>query len=946
MFQQVAEKLFKNLFALQRDCCYRCWRSTIMRLGIHLVALAALLPSALLAQFTISGVTDKGTYNNTVTLTVTTQAGYDYNATLNWNPVAVGTPVVVNKPDFYELRVDATNQLTSAVTSEYRRFIVIATERGGTEWGLPPHTPFPVIQSSPAEFIGAHLRVLAPTHFPAGYEIPVIAWVADADEHAVRANGRLEATGQNSIQVKRGVGSGLLASNQTPGTLNYTPTIGGLTTNKPVQIETGTVWTNVSGVLSGTTTWPDQSRIRVTGHLTVPAGSTLNIGAGSIVLLTAGMNITNNGAVLINGSIEQPVVFMPNSRSQPWGGFFMRSSSGSVNATGAIFVGSGADPNGGAGHRSEQCLFLVDNSPSISLTDSAAIYLAGQFGHAFGGGTFRFTRFLLQGATTGGEYTGANFTVNDSAFIDFPDDSATFVDGDNDALYFVSGTHSFTNTLFGWTKDDGIDSGASGYGPLTYQSCWFEATFHEGNSLSGYKNVLSRNTVYFDCGQGIEDGYNAPTGRLDHCFFSMNKSGIRHGDNYPDIGNYDGRFLATNCISIYNHRDLFGFNWRSGSGWTNSYDRFWASNNWVSVLDTNYPNNTLWNPAADGWRLAAFGGRGRVGVGFGLRPGQTALGQFPDGVPVGLSIICTNEVSVAFEIDGTDGTHSTGVLTFPAGLTRRYISAPTNVGGILRIALKDSVNADVTGPPTLLFQNLPASPSTMLSPLNASWRYLDDGSEQGMAWRSNTFNDASWSNGAGRLGFGSDPAPLATTLRRFVQVGGANTTRQVTNFYFRRVITIPDPEQYAALQFRFQRDDGCVVYLNGAEMFRDAMPGGTITANTFASSTAGSAADALAFRTNVIPATNLLAGDNLIAVEVHQATATSSDIGWDMEVRGLPAARLNLLPFGTEAVLYWNGPGYFLEEADEVTGPWRPATTTNSPAGTPMTGTRFFRLKR
>ena len=138
------------------------WRFTNMRLGIHLLALAALLPQALLAQFTISGVTDKTTYNNTVTLTITTQAGYDYNATLNWQPIATGAPVIVNKPDFYELRVDATNQLTSAVTSAYRRFIVIATERGGTEWGLPPHTPFPVIQSSPSEFAGARLRVIAP----------------------------------------------------------------------------------------------------------------------------------------------------------------------------------------------------------------------------------------------------------------------------------------------------------------------------------------------------------------------------------------------------------------------------------------------------------------------------------------------------------------------------------------------------------------------------------------------------------------------------------------------------------------------------------------------------------------------------------------------------------------------------------------------------------------
>jgi len=931
-------------------------RFTDMKIALaRLLAAALILPHAVLAQITVTGVADKSTYNNTVTFTVATQAGYDYNATLNWQPIATGVPVTVS-PDFYELRVDATNQATSAVSSLYRRFIVVATERGGSEWGLPPHVPFPVIQSSPSEFVGARLRMLAPSSFPAGYEIPVVAWVVDEDNHAVRANGLLAATNQNSIQVKRGVGSGFLASNQPPGILNYTPSVGGLATNKSIELEPSTAWTDVSGVINGSTTWPAQSRIRVTAHMAVPAGSSLTIGAGTVVLLNPGVNITNNGAVIINGSVEQPVIFMPHSRSQPWGGFFMRTSSGSLNASGTIFIASGADPNGGAGHRSEQCLFLVDNSPTLTLTDSAAIHLAGQLGHAYNGGTFTFTRFLMQRATTGGEYTRSQFTVNDSAFIECPDDTANYIDGDNDGLYIIGGLHAFTNTLFGWTKDDGIDSGGTdssgSFARISYESCWFESIFHEGNSLSGYKNISYRNSVYLDCGQGIEDGYNAPTGRVDNCFFTMCQSGIRHGDNYPSIGNYDGRLTATNNISIYNHRDLFGFNWNSSGGWTNSHDRFFASNNLVSVLDSNYPNNSLWNPVTDGWRLAQLGGVGHPGIGFGIRSGQSSLSQFPEGIPVGLSRFSTNEVTVNYEIDGTDGTHAAGTLVFPAGLTRRFIPAPTNVNGVLRIALLNPANADVTGPPALLFQNLPpltnVPAAVVLSPLGASWKYLDDGSEQGTEWRSTNFNDGAWTAGPARLGFGSDPAPLATTLRRYVQLSGTNTSRQVTNFYFRRTIVVTNPAEFATLQFRHQRDDGCIVYLNGREMFRNNMAPGPVTANTFASGTAGSSADALQFRTNVLSATNLIIGTNIIAAEVHQATATSSDIGWEMELQGSPesgAPRVHIVLLGADAVLYWNGPGYILEEADIVTGPWQPAADS-SPSASPATGTRFFRLRK
>ena len=920
---------------------------------VRLFAVLALSPLLLSAQINVTGVADKTTYNTSATLTVGTMAGFDYNATLNWQPVAVGTPVVLNKPDFYELRVDATNQIGGAVTSLYRRFIVLSSERVGTEWGLPPHVPFPVIQSSSSEFTDARLRVLTPANFPTGYEIPVVAWVVDNDNHAVRANGVLAMGGQNSIQLKRGVGSGFLASNQAPGVLNYTPSIGGLATNKPITLESGTVWSNISGTLSGVTTWPAQARIRVTGHLAVPAGSALTIGAGAVVLLNSGVNITNNGAITINGTVDEPVVFTPNSRAQPWGGFFMRTATGSLNGTGVIFVASGADPSGGAGHRPEQCLFLVDSTPTISLTDSAAIYLAGQMGHAFAGGTFRFTRFLLQRATTGGEYTGANFTVNDSAFIEFPDDTVNFVDGDNDGLYFVSGSHVFTNTLFGWTKDDGIDSGGSGFGPLTYQSCWFEGTFHEGNSLSGFKNVLTRGTVYFDCGQGIEGGYDAPTSRVDNCFFTMNKSGLRHGDNYSTFSQYNGVMIGTNNISIYNHRDLFGFNWDNSNngGWTNNYERFFVSNNFVSALDTNYPNNTLWNPATDGWRLAAVGGVPRVGVGFGVR--SSALSQFPDGVPVGLSRHCTNEVTVGYEIDGTDGTHVTGTLVFPAGLTRRYIAAPTNVNGVLRIALVSPVNADVTGQGTLLFQNLPAptnSPAPVpLLPLASAWKYLDDGTDQGTAWRAASFNDSAWSNGTARLGFGADALPVATVIRQFVQTNGVNTARQITNYYFRRAVVVTNPADFATIQFRYQRDDGCIVYLNGAQIFTNNMGQPPYTANSFSASTISGAPALNTFWTNSIVTSNFVAGTNVVAVEVHQATATSSDIAWNLELSGVPAAlppRVNLVHFGNDAVLYWNDATFGLEEADVVTGPWRAAITRNSPSASAISSNRFFRLKK
>src|SRR6185436_17047393 len=146
--------------------------------------------------------------------------------------------------------------------------------------------------------------------------------------------------------------------------------------------------------------------------------------------------------------------------------------------------------------------------------------------------------------------------------------------------------------------------------------------------------------------------------------------------------------------------------------------------------------------------------------------------------------------------------HHTGTLVFPQGLTRRFIPVPTSATGILRVALSNPLNADVTGGAALLFQNVSGgggSSSTVLSPFGSVWKYKDDGSEQGTAWRSTNFNDSAWSSGPARLGFGPDQAPVSTTIRRFVQTNGVDTARQVTNYYFRRSMVLTNPAAYSTV---------------------------------------------------------------------------------------------------------------------------------------------------
>jgi hypothetical protein len=167
--------------------------------------------------------------------------------------------------------------------------------------------------------------------------------------------------------------------------------------------------------------------------------------------------------------------------------------------------------------------------------------------------------------------------------------------------------------------------------------------------------------------------------------------------------------------------------------------------------------------------------------------------------------------------------------------------------------------------------------NTPVVPRGAQWKYLDNGSNQGTAWRAPGFDDSTWASGPARLGFGDSQA---TTIN-----GGPSTNRFVTT-YFRRAFPVANPAAFASLSLRVQRDDGIIVYLNGAEVFRNNMPTGAVIYTTFASTPVNDA-DETNFFATTISANALPAGTNVLAVEVHQANATSSDLGFDLELLGL-----------------------------------------------------------
>ena len=112
--------------------------------------------------------------------------------------------------------------------------------------------------------------------------------------------------------------------------------------------------------------------------------------------------------------------------------------------------------------------------------------------------------------------------------------------------------------------------------------------------------------------------------------------------------------------------------------------------------------------------------------------------------------------------------------------------------------------------------------------------------------------------------------------------GGPSTARYTTT-YFRQKFTVTNALAYTNLAVRLLRDDGAVAYLNGSEIFRHNMPSGAITRATFASTAVGDADETTFFDITASPGA-LVEGTNILAVEIHQANATRSDIRFDLEM--------------------------------------------------------------
>ncbi|NQW99636.1 Ig-like domain-containing protein, partial [bacterium] len=161
-------------------------------------------------------------------------------------------------------------------------------------------------------------------------------------------------------------------------------------------------------------------------------------------------------------------------------------------------------------------------------------------------------------------------------------------------------------------------------------------------------------------------------------------------------------------------------------------------------------------------------------------------------------------------------------------------------------------------------------------PRGAAWKFLDDGSDQGTAWKETAFDDTAWIAGTAELGYADSPV---TALAQSATTGGP----KFITYYFRRHFSIADAAQVIGLRTNLERDDGAIIYLNGTEVARSNMNSGAVDYLT-QSATIVSNADETTYFPITLPASSLVSGDNVIAVSIHQRDNTSSDLSFDLDL--------------------------------------------------------------
>ncbi len=148
----------------------------------------------------------------------------------------------------------------------------------------------------------------------------------------------------------------------------------------------------------------------------------------------------------------------------------------------------------------------------------------------------------------------------------------------------------------------------------------------------------------------------------------------------------------------------------------------------------------------------------------------------------------------------------------------------------------------------------------------SQWNYIVPSSSVPADWADLTFDDSGWDTGIGGFGYGD---------------GDDNTAAVGASVFVRHVFSIGNLSDIEQMLIHVDHDDGFVAYLNGVEIARNNL--GTTGVPVEFDEYTPAEHEAVLYSGGTpngiyVPVANLNAGDNVLAVQVHNRNAGSSDL--------------------------------------------------------------------
>ena len=170
-------------------------------------------------------------------------------------------------------------------------------------------------------------------------------------------------------------------------------------------------------------------------------------------------------------------------------------------------------------------------------------------------------------------------------------------------------------------------------------------------------------------------------------------------------------------------------------------------------------------------------------------------------------------------------------------------------------------------------------------------------------WGRTSFDDSLWSKGATPIGAGTPPSGVTLGTNLTTQIPGLSTSLYTRIVFTATTADLADPK---ALQLLVDWDDGFVAYLNGVEVSRDRMDAAnSFTPHDAVASTARTPGSYATYNLDP-PARLLVAGSNVLAVQVHNVALADPDLFFRAQLRTNSAGTNRTL---VNAVSTWN---YFI----------------------------------